>query len=96
MIEIVGLRAEAGLDVPQALAKRQLRKSHRPKLLGASEAAHPAVAAISRYAMRKRTPRKKIHQLRKQHPAGVDPCLQSHTLETESNPIQMDTTQKCP
>jgi hypothetical protein len=83
---------QAGFDIAQALAIGPLRKSHSPKRLGATEAPHAAIAAITGHAAGKRGPRKKIHPLRKQHLADVSRCLQSKSLETESDPIQIDTT----
>ena len=46
-IEQLASGAQAGLDVPQTLPVRQLRKCHCQKLVPAREAAHPAVSSIT-------------------------------------------------
>jgi len=46
-IELGGLCAETGFDVAQTLAIGQLGKGHGAELLGATEAAHPVVTAIT-------------------------------------------------
>jgi len=79
-VELGGLCAETGFDVAQALAIGQLRKGHGAELFGATEVAHPAVAAIPSHTAGKRGPGKKIHQLRKQQLASVHRCLQRTSL----------------
>jgi hypothetical protein len=58
-----------------------MRIGHGAKLLGATEAAHPAVAAITGHAAGKRGPGKEIHQLRKQQLASVHRRLQRQSLD---------------
>ena len=93
-VELGGLCAETGFDVAQALAIGQLGKGHGAELFGATEVAHPAVAAIPSHTAGKRGPGKKIHQLRKQQLASVHRCLQRTSLEPASRQLQIDTTQK--
>ena len=42
VVELGGLRRQAGLDVAQALAIGQLREGHGAELLGTGQRAHPA------------------------------------------------------
>jgi len=95
-VELGGLRVETCFDVAQTLAIGQLGKSHGTKLFGATEVAHPAVAAIAGYAAGKRSPGKEFHQLREQHLANVHRRLQKTSLESASRQSQIDTTQKRP
>jgi len=46
--EFFWLSGQARLDVAQALPERQLRKRHRPALIGAREALNPATATVAR------------------------------------------------
>jgi hypothetical protein len=93
-IKLGRLSAQAGFDVTQALAIGQLGKGHGTELLGATEVAHPAVAAITSHNAGKRSPRKEVHQLREQQLASVHRCLQRRSLESASRHYQIDTTQK--
>ena len=92
--KLVRLRVQAGFDVAQTLAISQLGKGHGTKLLGASEGANSAVAAVTSHTAGKRGPGKKIHQLRKQQLASVQSRLQKRSLDTASRQFQIDTTQK--
>src|SRR5450631_2143787 len=65
VVELLGLRAQTRFDVPQALAKRQLRKRHAQKLILTGEALDLVVAPIARYASRQGLLRKVFHELRK-------------------------------
>jgi hypothetical protein len=47
MVESLRDRAQAGLDVAQALAVGQLREDHREELVPAGEVAHPMIATIA-------------------------------------------------
>ena len=93
-IELGRLRAQTGFDVAQALAIGQLGKGHGAELFGATEAAHPAVAAITGHTAGKRSPGKEVHQLREQQLASVHRRLQRQSLESASRQFQIDTTQK--
>jgi len=64
VVELLGLRAQTRFDVPQALAKRQLRKGHAPKLILAREALDHVIATMARHASRQGLLRKMLHQLR--------------------------------
>jgi hypothetical protein len=68
----------------------------RANSFGATEVAHPAVAAITGYAAGKRSPGKEIHQLREQSLASVHRRLQKTSLESASRQFQIDTTRKRP
>jgi len=63
VVELRGLRRQAGLDVAQALSVAQLREGHRSVLLGTTECAHPTVAVVVPDNSRKGAPRHKIHDL---------------------------------
>jgi hypothetical protein len=52
------------------------------------------VTAITGHAAGKRSPGKKIHQLRKQQLASVHRRLQKNSLVSASRQFQIDTTQK--
>jgi hypothetical protein len=93
-INLVGLRVQTCLDVPQTLAIGQLRKSHGAILLGTTEPAHTMVAAITGDAASKRSPGNAIHQLRKQQLARVHRRLQRESLESASRQFQIDPAQK--
>ena len=95
-VELGWLCIETCFDVAQTLAIGQLGKGHGAELFGATEAAHPAVAAITGHAAGKRGPGKKIHQLRKQQLASVHRRLQKNFLVSASRQFQIDTTQKQP
>jgi len=71
VIELGGLRAQAGFDVAQALPIGQLREGKTQKLVQTTEAAHVEVAAILRHQTTKRVPRRKRHHLRKHELASV-------------------------
>ena len=62
---------QTGFDVAQALAVSQLRKSHGAELLGATQTAHPGIAAITRHDARKASPWHELHELREQRLAQV-------------------------
>src|SRR5581483_942938 len=57
-------RTQASLDVPQALAKGELRESHAQELIAAREAARPIVATVATHTSIEFVPRKNVHQLR--------------------------------
>jgi hypothetical protein len=71
VIELGGLRRQAGLDVSQALAIAQLGKRQDAKVFGARERADTVIATIARDDARECRPGQKIHQLREQGLAGV-------------------------
>jgi len=52
------------------------------------------IAAVGSNVTGKRSPRKKIHQLRKQELARVHRRLQRESLEAASGQFQIDTTEK--
>src|ERR1019366_543178 len=61
---VYSLRAQTRFDVPQALAKRQLRKRHAQKLILAGEALDLAVAAVPSNAALEYHRRQMPHKLR--------------------------------
>src|ERR1019366_7025965 len=63
VIELVALRSEAGLDVAQALAVRQLRESQAKKLLETGETLDLVLAAVNAHAATKRRERQVARQL---------------------------------
>jgi len=82
VVELGGLRREAGLDVAQALAIGELGERHRPVLLGAGQRADPAVTVVAHDQPRERAPRQKVHELREQRLAGVHGRLPATTRGT--------------
>lgn len=71
MKQLAPIRSEAGLDVAQGFAPRQLREGHHAKQIGATKRSHTCVAAVSIDDAAKRLPRHKLHDLRKQRLAHV-------------------------
>ena len=71
VIQLDGLRRQAGFDIAQTLAVGQLREGHRAELLGTYERLHVAIATMSFDDAGERGPRQKIHQLGEQCLAGV-------------------------
>jgi len=69
----------------------QLCKSHDAELLGTTEATHPTIAAVTSHTAGKRTPGKKVHQLREQQLASVHRRLQKASLKSASRQFQIDT-----
>jgi hypothetical protein len=53
MIEFVGHRAQAGFDVPQALAVSQLSEGHRQILIPTREAPVVMIAAVASHTLLK-------------------------------------------
>ena len=62
---------QTGFDVAQTLAVSQLREGHGAELLGATQAAHSGIAAITHHNPREAGPRYKLHELREQRLAQV-------------------------
>jgi len=60
-----------GADVAQTLAVGQLRKGHRPDLLGVRQHPNAFVATMARHDPMKGLPRQKVHDLGEQRLAGV-------------------------
>jgi hypothetical protein len=71
VVELRGLRRQAGLDVAQALSIGKLRKGHCSVLLRAGERSHPAIAIVACDDTREGTPRQKIHNLSEQRLADI-------------------------
>ncbi len=65
MIELVALRPEADLDVPQTFPIRQLGKGHDAELTHAGETLHAEVASVSLHAAPKGFQRHEVHDLGK-------------------------------
>jgi hypothetical protein len=59
------IRQKAGFDVAQTLAISQLRKRHRPKLFGTTQASYARIAVVARHDPAKARPWHKLHDLRK-------------------------------
>ncbi|MEY3740509.1 MAG: hypothetical protein RLZZ192_1185, partial [Pseudomonadota bacterium] len=70
-VKLARVGSKSHFDVSQALAPSQLCKSHDAKLLGASQAPHSRIAAISRHDARKVCPWNKLHDLREQGLADI-------------------------
>jgi len=65
VVELLALRAQTRFDVPQALAKRQLRNRHAQKLILTGEALDLMVAPIPRHASLQGLLGKVFHEPRK-------------------------------
>ncbi len=71
VIELGRLGGQTRLDIPQALAERELRKGHAAELLGTGEALDPMIAPVSTHKAMKRLPGRMIHDLGKEQFAAV-------------------------
>jgi hypothetical protein len=71
VVKLAGLSCQTHFDIAQALAVGQLRESHDAKLLGATEAARPVIAAVSIDDAMEGLPRQEVHDLREQGLAEV-------------------------
>jgi hypothetical protein len=71
VVQLLAHRAKARLDIPQALATRELREDHGQKLVSARELTETIAASIAIDALLELTLRKKVHQLSEQKPAVV-------------------------
>ena len=71
VVELVVLRAQAHLDVAQALAESQLGERHAQELVEAGEGLHPVVAAVAPHAAAKGLRRQVVHELREHESARM-------------------------
>src|SRR5674476_1056178 len=71
VVKLAGLSRQAYFDIAQALAVGQLREGHDAKLLGATEAARPVIAAVTIDDAMEGLPRQEVHDLREQGLAEV-------------------------
>jgi hypothetical protein len=70
-VQLAQVGSQGHFYVSEALAPSQLGKSHDPKLLGATQAAHTLIAAIERHDARKACPWDELHDLRKKGIADI-------------------------
>jgi len=71
VIKFAGYGTQAGFQVPQALAMRQLRECHTEPLVPTREMANVPVRLVACDAALKLAVRNKVHQPRENHPALV-------------------------
>jgi hypothetical protein len=71
VVKLASLSRQTHFDIAQAFAVGQLREGHDAKLLGATEAARPLIAAVSIDDAMEGLPRQELHDLRKQGLADV-------------------------
>ena len=71
VVELRGLSRQADFDIAQALSIGQLRKRHRPILLGTAQCSHPSVAIVTYNNPCEGAPGQKIHELSEKRFAGV-------------------------
>src|SRR5450756_2541700 len=71
VVKLAGLSRQTHFDIAQAFAVGQLREGHDAKLLGATEAARPVIAAVTIDDAMEGLPRKEVHDLREQGLAEV-------------------------
>jgi len=76
VIELARLRAQARLDVAQAIAIGELRERHGQVLIEARERFDFVFAPVTRYAATKRRQRQMLHDLREHQLAYKHPCPQ--------------------
>jgi hypothetical protein len=69
VVKLLRHRAQAGFDVPQALAIRELREGHAEKLIPAGEVAYPLVAAVAPDQSTEGVPGHVIHELHEHRPS---------------------------
>ncbi len=74
VIELARLRAQARLDVAQAIAIGELRERHGQVLTQAGERFDFVFAIVTRYAATKRRQRQRPHDLRVHRIANVHQC----------------------
>jgi hypothetical protein len=68
MPKLAGLSRQTHFDIAQALAVGQLREGHDAKLLGATEAARPVIAAVTIDDAMEGLPRQEVHDLHEHAP----------------------------
>ncbi len=80
MVERLGTGIEAGLDIPQVDASRELRVGHAQKLVPAPERAHALVALIATHPFVEFVAWNEFHDLRKDGLGDVHlrHCLSSY------------------
>jgi len=71
VVELARLSGQTDLDIAQALAVGKLRKGHDAKLLGATEASYPVIAAVAIHDAMEGLPRQEVHDLREQRLAEI-------------------------
>ena len=76
VVKLPGLSRQTHFDIAQAFAVGQLREGHDAKLLGATEAARPVIAAVPIDDAMEGLPRQEVHDLREQGLAEVHGNLQ--------------------
>jgi hypothetical protein len=68
MPKLAGLSRQTHFDIAQALAVGQLREGHDAKLLGATEAARPVIAAVTIDDAMEGLSRQEVHDLHEHAP----------------------------
>ena len=71
VVKLAGLSRQTHFDIAQAFAVGQLREGHDAKLLGATKAARPVIAAVTIDDPMEGLPRQEVHDLREQRLAEV-------------------------
>jgi hypothetical protein len=71
VVELGGLRTQAGRDIAQTLSIGQLREGRAAKLIGAAEIADSMIAALTLDDATEGLPRKMVHQLSEHQLADV-------------------------
>jgi hypothetical protein len=79
--------SQASLDIPQTLAKRELRESQAQKLIATREAASATIASVSLDTRVEVASRQKIHELRK-HELPVEHKTSLAFSARQSRPCQ--------
>jgi hypothetical protein len=87
VIEFGTHRAETRLDVPQALAKCELRETQAQKLIATGKTAQATMPSVALDAGLKLATREKIHQLR-EHEMPVEHKTTSAVLARKTCPCQ--------
>jgi hypothetical protein len=71
MVQLATKGSQAGFDIAETFAVRQLRKGHRQVLIPAREASRSRIAAVTRYASTELAIRQKAQQLGEDSPTLV-------------------------
>jgi hypothetical protein len=71
MVQLATKGSQAGLDIAETFAVRQLREGHRQILIPAREASRSRIAAVARHATAELAIRQKAQQLGEDSPTLV-------------------------
>jgi len=85
VVKLAGLSRQTHFDIAQAFAVGQLREGHDAKLLGATKAARPVIAAVTIDDAMEGLPRQEVHDLHEQGLAEVRRLRGGETRNASAN-----------